>query len=153
VSLSGVKKRTVGRHGREAPTGITDFKSWDAFEQEVSFIWKNARTYNEDGSDMYNLAGELEVCLSYTCWRYARLTCTGTFHQTPSGSKSHCGGAIWTSTEAECQTKTYITPWSQGISCAFLDTCCFSRRQCFGAPETGHLCRRERTSNTASHPK
>ncbi|GAB7346330.1 hypothetical protein MBLNU457_5047t1 [Dothideomycetes sp. NU457] len=60
VSLSGVKKRTIGKHGREAATGITDFKSWDAFEQEVSFIWKNARTYNEDGSDMYNLAGEFE---------------------------------------------------------------------------------------------
>lgn len=69
MSLSGVKKRTIGKHGREAATGITDFKTWDSFEQEVSFIWKNARAYNEDGSDMYNLAGEFEVRLMFTSSR------------------------------------------------------------------------------------
>lgn len=63
VSLKSVQKRIRGQHGREAPTGISDFKTWDAFEQEVSFIWRNARDYNEDGSDMYLLAGDLEVCL------------------------------------------------------------------------------------------
>jgi hypothetical protein len=25
-------------------------------------IWKNAREYNEDGSDLYNVSIELEVC-------------------------------------------------------------------------------------------
>lgn len=61
VSLKSVQKRTYGIHGRDTKTGITDFKSWDAFEEEVSFIWRNCRVYNEDGSDMYELAGEFEV--------------------------------------------------------------------------------------------
>lgn len=62
VCIKGVQKRTVGVQGRNPPTGITDFKTWDAFEQEVSFIWTNARQYNEDGSEMYELANEFEVC-------------------------------------------------------------------------------------------
>lgn len=60
VCIKGVQKKTQGIHGRNPPTGITDFKTWDAFEQEVSFIWRNAREYNEDGSEMYELAGEFE---------------------------------------------------------------------------------------------
>lgn len=61
VSLKSVAKRTKGIHGRAPPSNVTDFKTWDAFEEEVSFIWRNAREYNEDGSDMYNLANEFEV--------------------------------------------------------------------------------------------
>jgi hypothetical protein len=56
-----VRKRVDGEHGRNEHTGITDFKTWDAFEEEVSFIWRNAKDYNEDGSEMYELAGQLEV--------------------------------------------------------------------------------------------
>jgi Bromodomain len=59
--LKGVQKRVRGIHGRNPPTGITDFHSWDSFEQEMSFIWRNAREYNEDGSEIFELAGELEV--------------------------------------------------------------------------------------------
>lgn len=62
VSLKSVQKHTRGIHGRNPPTGVTDFKSWNAFEDQVSFIWKNARTYNEDGSAMWILANEFEVC-------------------------------------------------------------------------------------------
>jgi hypothetical protein len=29
----------------------------------VSFVWRNAKDYNEDGSEMYELAGQLEVGL------------------------------------------------------------------------------------------
>lgn len=61
VSIKGVAKRVRGIHGREPPTGITDYKTWDAFEEGVSWIWRNAREYNEDTSDMYALAGEFEV--------------------------------------------------------------------------------------------
>ena len=64
VSLKGTRKRVIGQHGRNTPTGVSDFKNWDAFEEEVSWIWRNAREYNEDGSDMYTLATEFEVCLS-----------------------------------------------------------------------------------------
>ena len=60
TSLKGVKKRIAGWHSREEQTGVTDFKSWDAFESEVSRIWVNAREYNEDSSDMYQLAHDLE---------------------------------------------------------------------------------------------
>ncbi|KAK4565269.1 hypothetical protein LTR86_003886 [Recurvomyces mirabilis] len=56
VSLKGVAKRARGQHGRAPPTGVSDFKNWDAFEEEVSFIWRNAQTYNEEGSDMFILA-------------------------------------------------------------------------------------------------
>ena len=63
VSLKSVAKRTRGQHGRAPPTNQTDFKTWDLFEDEVSFIWRNAKEYNEDGSDMYNLAIDFEVRL------------------------------------------------------------------------------------------
>lgn len=60
VSLTALKKKTKGQHGREKPTGISDFKSWDAFEDEVSYVWKNAKTFNEDGSEISDLAGTFE---------------------------------------------------------------------------------------------
>jgi hypothetical protein len=61
MSLSAIKKKVQGVVGRDAPTGHTLFKSWDAFENAMSLVWKNARIYNEDGSDLYNLSLELEV--------------------------------------------------------------------------------------------
>jgi len=42
-------------------TGISDFKSWRALEEETEKIWHNAWHYNEDGSDIAVLAQELEV--------------------------------------------------------------------------------------------
>jgi len=60
MSLAAVYKRVRGVVGREPPTGHTLFKSWDVFEDAVSLIWKNARIYNEDGSDIYNLSLEFE---------------------------------------------------------------------------------------------
>ncbi|TIA10617.1 Bromodomain-containing protein [Aureobasidium pullulans] len=53
TSLAGIKKQVRGKQG-------SDFKNWDAFEEEVSYIWRNARIYNEDGSDIFNLSVELE---------------------------------------------------------------------------------------------
>ncbi|KAF2729125.1 Bromodomain-containing protein [Polyplosphaeria fusca] len=60
MSLSAVQKKVRGVRGRDAPTGATELKSWDAFEDDVSLIWINAREYNEDGSDIYNLSIEFE---------------------------------------------------------------------------------------------
>jgi hypothetical protein len=60
MSLAAMKKRVQGVVGREQPTGHTLFKSWDSFEDTMSLIWKNARDYNEDGSDIYNVSLELE---------------------------------------------------------------------------------------------
>lgn len=61
MSLASVKKKVQGVVGRDQPTGHTLFKSWDAFDETMSLIWKNARDYNEDGSDIYNVSLELEV--------------------------------------------------------------------------------------------
>jgi len=63
TSLNTVTKKTRGHQQRGAATGISDFKTWDAFEEEVAYIWNNARTYNEDGSDMFILASQFEVGL------------------------------------------------------------------------------------------
>ncbi|KAF2806063.1 Bromodomain-containing protein [Mytilinidion resinicola] len=60
MSLMGVKKKVQGVRGREPATGFTDLKSWKAFEDEMSLIWRNAKAYNEDGSDIFNLAVEFE---------------------------------------------------------------------------------------------
>ena len=60
TSLKQVMKKVHGWHSREEQTGVTDLRTWDAFEHEVARIWENARTYNEDGSEMYQLAIEFE---------------------------------------------------------------------------------------------
>jgi len=61
VSLKTLQKRVRGVHGKHGATGVSDFKSWVAFEEEASLIWKNAYHYNEDGSDIFVLAKDLEV--------------------------------------------------------------------------------------------
>lgn len=61
MSLDRVQKKVQGVVGRGPPTHVTELKSWNAFEDAVSLIWRNAREYNEDGSDIYNLSLELEV--------------------------------------------------------------------------------------------
>ncbi|RDI89645.1 hypothetical protein Vi05172_g691 [Venturia inaequalis] len=61
MSLKGVQKKVRGQRGRDAATGKTDLKSWQALEDEMSLIWTNAREYNQDGSPLFNLAGELET--------------------------------------------------------------------------------------------
>jgi hypothetical protein len=65
VSLRTFQKRVKGVQGRNAATGISDFKSWAVFEEEAGVIWKNAYEYNEDGSSIYALAQELEVSSNY----------------------------------------------------------------------------------------
>jgi Transcription factor involved in chromatin remodeling, contains bromodomain len=41
----------------------TAYPTWQSFEEEVSYVWRNAREYNEDDSDISILAGVLEVSL------------------------------------------------------------------------------------------
>lgn len=61
VCLRGVQKQVSGVKGRDKPTGVSQFKSWHAFEEETRNIWINARVYNEDGSEIFELANEFEV--------------------------------------------------------------------------------------------
>ncbi|PGH18514.1 hypothetical protein AJ80_04484 [Polytolypa hystricis UAMH7299] len=60
VSLRAILKLVRGTDRRKNSTGMSPFKTWKAFEEEVSYIWRNAREFNEEGSDIVILAGELE---------------------------------------------------------------------------------------------
>ncbi|OAX84494.1 hypothetical protein ACJ72_01135 [Emergomyces africanus] len=60
VSLRAILKLVRGTDRRKNSTKTTPFKTWDAFEEEVSYIWRNAREFNEDGSEIVSLAGSLE---------------------------------------------------------------------------------------------
>lgn len=64
VSFNTLKKHIRGSHNKSEVVGVSDFKSWDAFEEEASCIWKNAKHYNEDGSAISSLATNLEVGLN-----------------------------------------------------------------------------------------
>ncbi|MCJ1405326.1 hypothetical protein MMC11_008553 [Xylographa trunciseda] len=59
--LKRIQKQVRGIQGREKPNGVSLFKSWRSFEEEMSKIWNNARLYNEDGSNISELAGQLEA--------------------------------------------------------------------------------------------
>lgn len=54
-----------GIHGRGEKSGITEYKTWAAFEEKASLLWQNAYFYNEDGSDIAEMAKELEVSAPY----------------------------------------------------------------------------------------
>jgi hypothetical protein len=88
VSLNAVQKKVRGVVGRNAPTGHTELKSWDAFEKMTSMIWKNAREYNEDGSDLYNVSLELEVCASNSISLCSTLTQIGNVQAAVSSGQS-----------------------------------------------------------------
>ncbi|KAI1131794.1 Bromodomain-containing protein [Nemania abortiva] len=60
LSLKALQKQVRGQHGRLEATWVSDFKGWAAFEDQASLIWKNAYHYNEDGSDIFMMAQELE---------------------------------------------------------------------------------------------
>lgn len=61
VSLRSIQKKVRGTDRRKIPSRTTAYPTWRDFEEEVSYIWRNAREYNEDGSEIYMLAGVLEV--------------------------------------------------------------------------------------------
>ncbi|KAL2165342.1 hypothetical protein VTH06DRAFT_639 [Thermothelomyces fergusii] len=62
LSLKGLQKLVKGIHGRQPATGVSDFKSWAAFEEKASLLWTNAHFYNEEGSVIHTLATELKQC-------------------------------------------------------------------------------------------
>lgn len=62
MSLNQVMTKIRGFISRkDGFSGTSDFKNWQQLEECASLIWTNAREFNEDGSEMYNLAGEFEV--------------------------------------------------------------------------------------------
>lgn len=64
LSLKGLQKLIKGIHGRNPPTGVSEFKGWAALEERAALLWDNAHYFNEEGSDIYNLATELKVSFS-----------------------------------------------------------------------------------------
>lgn len=61
ISLKKLQKSVKGVKGRNEATGTSEFKTWAAFEETASLLWKNAFFYNEEGSEIYELGQELEV--------------------------------------------------------------------------------------------
>jgi len=61
VSLAQIQKRVKGSRGKNDSSGVSDFKTWAAFEEEFSHIWNNAWHYNEDGSEISERAKQLQV--------------------------------------------------------------------------------------------
>ncbi|KAM7224385.1 Bromodomain-containing protein [Rhypophila decipiens] len=62
LSLKGLQKLVKGIHGRKPATGVSDFKSWQAFADRASLLWTNAHYYNEEGSEIHKLATVLKEC-------------------------------------------------------------------------------------------
>ncbi|KAL6794837.1 Bromodomain-containing protein [Trichoderma sp. SZMC 28013] len=60
LSIKKLQKIVRGVQGRHDATGVSEFKSWSAFEEKTKLLWSNAYFYNEEGSDIYVLAQELE---------------------------------------------------------------------------------------------
>ncbi|KAF7550116.1 hypothetical protein G7046_g8120 [Stylonectria norvegica] len=60
LSIKKLQKIVKGVHGRSGATGSSDLKTWNAFAEKSQLLWTNAYFYNEEGSDIYSLAQELE---------------------------------------------------------------------------------------------
>ncbi|KAL5618241.1 hypothetical protein FOVSG1_000463 [Fusarium oxysporum f. sp. vasinfectum] len=60
MSIRKLQKAVKGFHGRGGSTGVSDFKSWAAFEEKAKLLWTNAYFYNEEGSEIYLVAQDLE---------------------------------------------------------------------------------------------
>ena len=63
ISLTKLQRHVKGIHGRGGgeKTGTSDFRTWAAFEEKAKKLWENAYLYNEDGSEISDMAKELEV--------------------------------------------------------------------------------------------
>ncbi|KAM0222756.1 hypothetical protein ACHAPA_001284 [Fusarium lateritium] len=60
VSIRKLQKMVKGMHARGETTGSSDFKSWASFEEKAKLLWTNAYFFNEEGSEIYSVAQELE---------------------------------------------------------------------------------------------
>ncbi|KAL5615023.1 hypothetical protein BROUX41_005088 [Berkeleyomyces rouxiae] len=60
LSLRKLKKHVQGFQSKKVTTGVTPFRTWKAFEEKASLLWSNAYYYNEEGSEIYDIAKDLE---------------------------------------------------------------------------------------------
>lgn len=61
LSIKKLQKLVKGIRSRTDRSGVSEYKSWAAFEDKASLLWENAYFYNEDGSPIANMAKELEA--------------------------------------------------------------------------------------------
>ncbi|KAM5371714.1 hypothetical protein ACJZ2D_007879 [Fusarium nematophilum] len=60
LSLRKLQKMVKGAQSRGESSGSSEFKTWSAFGEKSKLLWTNAYYYNEEGSEIYALAQELE---------------------------------------------------------------------------------------------
>lgn len=94
LSIKKLQKLVKGIHGRKDNTGVSDFKSWAAFEERASLLWENAYFFNTDESDIFALAKELEVrgIRQYLWLSQPLLThwSLGALQRAPQGGQGRC---------------------------------------------------------------
>ncbi|OAA32457.1 Bromodomain protein [Moelleriella libera RCEF 2490] len=64
LSIKKLQKEVTGVQGRGEPTGVSEYKSWSALEERAKLLWTNAFFYNEEGSEIFDLARELQKAFS-----------------------------------------------------------------------------------------
>lgn len=64
--LQKIVKGTSSTRGKSSSLGTPPFKTWAAFEEEFSYIWKNTFEYNIEDSEIYARGKQLEVCYAST---------------------------------------------------------------------------------------
>jgi len=60
MALKKLHNMVRGISGRSF-TGISEFKTWEEFEATASLLWRNAYLFNEDESEIFLIARDLEV--------------------------------------------------------------------------------------------
>ncbi|RDA86891.1 hypothetical protein CP532_1433 [Ophiocordyceps camponoti-leonardi (nom. inval.)] len=60
ASLKKIQRMVRGTHSRYDTAGVSEFKTWAALEEKCKLLWNNAYFYNEEGSEIFELAQELE---------------------------------------------------------------------------------------------
>ncbi|PCG91025.1 Bromodomain [Penicillium occitanis (nom. inval.)] len=61
VSLRSILKQVRGIEGRKPHSHKTAFPTWQMFADEMEYVWGNAREFNEEGSEIVDLANILEA--------------------------------------------------------------------------------------------
>lgn len=72
LSLRKLQKMVKGILSRTDTAGVSYFKSWAAFEEKAKLLWENAYFYNEEGSEIYELAQDLEVSTGHDWFMQGR---------------------------------------------------------------------------------
>lgn len=73
VSLRSLLKQVRGIEGRKPHSNKTAFPTWQMFEDEMEYVWGNAREFNEEDSEIVDLANILEVNYDFSAPEVIRI--------------------------------------------------------------------------------